>query len=169
MKNPNYVIFFFELYLYVAIKEIMIKLRNLLIESADQVLATTIFLPMKKDKNGILQYSEPSSIKYTVTASPTPGGVGNTHDDYKSLSKLFVNDVSVAGFRSKKDATTGNFSGIFFADKETFKYLKDKVGKTATGVRDIYFSVGLEPSGFAVRYATYTVKTYEVVATAAPK
>lgn len=141
-----------------------------LTESQSQLLVTTILLPMKKDKNGTLQYSETSAIKYTVTASPTPGGIGNTHDDYKSLKKIVVNDVVAGGFYSKKDATTGSFSGQFFADKDTFKYLKDKVGKTVNTSSDIYFAVALEPNAsIDVRYAYYTVKTYEVVTTAAPK
>lgn len=139
-------------------------------ESQNQLLVTTILLPMKKDKNGTLQYSETNAIKYTVTASPTPGGPGNTHDEYKSLKKIIINDVVAGGFYSKKDATTGNFSGQFFADKETFKYLKAKVGNTVNKSSDIYFGVALEPnSATDIRYAYYTVKTYEVVSTAAPK
>lgn len=144
--------------------------RTRLTEQTGEVIVTTIFLPMKKDQNGKLQYSETSSIKFTATASPTPGVPGSTtHDRYKNFAKLFINGVSVGGFKSTKDATTGNISGIFFADKETFKYLKDKVGKAATPTSDVYFSVNLDPAGTEAKYAMYTVKTYEVPVTATPK
>ena len=144
--------------------------RARLTEQVGQVIVTTIFLPMKKDQNGKLQYSETSSIKFTATAAPTPGVPGSTtHDRFKSFAKLFINGVSVGGFKSTKDATTGNISGIFFCDKETWKFLKGEVGKPATPTDTVYFSVNLDPAGTEAKYAMYTVKTYEIPATVTPK
>ena len=150
------------------------KSKHLLMEdSMRNLLPLTIYLPTKKDpKTGKVTMLSVGTAKYLVTATKSPDdttGKSFTTDDYTGINKIFINSISATQVRSKKDTSTGNISGTFTVTEPIYTYLKDFVGKGAQNSQDVYGSVTLTSGGSEVKYATWSVTTYDATPTQNPK
>jgi hypothetical protein len=146
------------------------KSKHLLMEdSMRNLLPLTIYLPTKKDpKTGKVTMLSVGTAKYLVTATKSPDdptGKSFTTDDYAGIKGLFINGISATQVLSKKDTTTKNISGTFTVTEPIYKYLKDFVGKGAQNSQDVYGNVTLSSGGSEVKYATWSVTTYDATPT----
>jgi hypothetical protein len=137
--------------------------------SMRNLLPLTIYLPTKKDpKTGKVTMLSVGTAKYLVTATKSPDdptGKSFTTDDYAGIKGLFINGISATQVLSKKDTTTKNISGTFTVTEPIYKYLKDFVGKGAQNSQDVYGNVTLSSGGSEVKYATWSVTTYDATPT----
>jgi hypothetical protein len=138
-------------------------------DSMRNLLPLTIYLPTKKDpKTGKVTMLSVGTAKYLVTATKSPDdptGKSFTTDDYAGIKGLFINGISATQVLSKKDTTTKNISGTFTVTEPIYKYLKDFVGKGAQNSQDVYGNVTLSSGGSEVKYATWSVTTYDATPT----
>lgn len=137
--------------------------RTKLTEDANVIIPITLELPAIKDAKGVLQTQLEGYVKYAAINSK--GTSGTSLDNYQSFTLFSFNGTAVKLSSSKKDATTGNITGMFYADKTLMPTLVKLIGKTdVTGTSGMLINVGTE-----LVKAGPTVKLREIPATAAPK
>ena len=151
------------------VKRVINERQYLMEDSMRNLLPLTIYLPTKKDpKTGKVTMLSVGTAKYLVTASKSPDdptGKSFTTDEYTGIKGVFINGISATQVLSKKDTSTGNISGTFTVTEPIYKYLKDFVGKGAQNSQDVYGNVILSSGKTEVKYATWSVTTYDATPT----